>query len=287
MRLHRHEGIASFLRYAREYLERNEALNNLILGLATRIKNDPTYHEEVYLATITDHGEIVLAALMTVPYKLLVYGESSISKEISEILVEDLLKGGYQIPGVLGPREVAKQVGERWAKHIPSEVELRMPMGVYELREVNQVVIGEGTLRLAGEDDLHLVAEGILALSQETDPDQELDLERCYHVARAGFQRNSIYVWEHLGQAVSMATKARPTLKGVSVNMVYTPENFRRKGYATSCVASLSQLLLDEGYEFCSLFTNLNNPTSNSIYQKIGYKPVGYFYDYAIRPKES
>mgnify|MGYP001009847557 CR=1 FL=1 len=56
MRLHRHEGIASFLRYAREYLERNEALNNLILGLATRIKNDPTYHEEVYLATITDHG---------------------------------------------------------------------------------------------------------------------------------------------------------------------------------------------------------------------------------------
>lgn len=287
MRLRRHGEIASFLDDAQEYLERNESLNNLILGLAARIKNDPTYYEEVYLATITDRGQIVLAALMTVPYKLLVYGESTISEKVSEVLVEDLVKEGYQIPGVLGPKDLAKQVSKVWAKHVPSEVELKMPMGVYELRAVNQAVLGEGTLRLAGEDDLHLVAEGILALSQETDPDQKLDLEQCYHVARAGFQRNFIYVWEHLGQAVSMATKARPTLKGVSVNMVYTPENFRRKGYATSCVASLSQLLLDEGYEFCSLFTNLNNPTSNSIYQRIGYKLVGYFDDYAIRPKES
>jgi predicted GNAT family acetyltransferase len=32
--------------------------------------------------------------------------------------------------------------------------------------------------------------------------------------------------------------------------------------------------LLDQGKQFTSLFTDLSNPTSNSIYQKIGYQPV-------------
>lgn len=58
------------------------------------------------------------------------------------------------------------------------------------------------------------------------------------------------------------------------VNAVYTPPHYRGKGYATSCVASLSQHLLNSGYKFCSLFTDLANPVSNSIYMKIGYRPV-------------
>jgi hypothetical protein len=33
-------------------------------------------------------------------------------------------------------------------------------------------------------------------------------------------------------------------------------------------------------WQFCPLFTDLANPTSNSIYRKIGYKPVGDFHDY-------
>jgi hypothetical protein len=58
------------------------------------------------------------------------------------------------------------------------------------------------------------------------------------------------------------------------VNFVYTPPEFRGRGYASNLVAHLSQELLDEGRKFCFLFTDLANPVSNSIYQKIGYRPV-------------
>ena len=68
-----------------------------------------------------------------------------------------------------------------------------------------------------------------------------------------------------------MAATARPTRRGVGVNLVYTPPPLRGKGYASSCVAALSQLQLDSGYQFCVLYTDLANPTSNSIYHKIGY----------------
>ncbi|MFX0084189.1 MAG: GNAT family N-acetyltransferase [Candidatus Hodarchaeota archaeon] len=58
------------------------------------------------------------------------------------------------------------------------------------------------------------------------------------------------------------------------MNYVYTPPNFRRKGYATELVAKLIQTILNEGNKYCFLFTDLENPTSNKIYQTIGYKPV-------------
>ena len=52
------------------------------------------------------------------------------------------------------------------------------------------------------------------------------------------------------------------------------PPERRRHGYASACVAALSERLLSEGRRFCFLYTDLANPTSNAIYQKIGYQPV-------------
>jgi predicted GNAT family acetyltransferase len=75
-------------------------------------------------------------------------------------------------------------------------------------------------------------------------------------------------------EPISMAREAGKTPNGVFVNFVYTPIPLRRKGYATECVAKLSNHLLKAGNKYCFLFTDLSNQTSNNIYQKIGYKPV-------------
>ena len=54
----------------------------------------------------------------------------------------------------------------------------------------------------------------------------------------------------------------------------YCPAQFRNRGYATALVAAVTQLQLDRGKRFCALYTDLANPVSNSIYQKIGYSPL-------------
>ena len=91
-------------------------------------------------------------------------------------------------------------------------------------------------------------------------------------------QDGDIYLWATeataYSQPVSMAMKTRPTRCGISVTLVYTPPEMRRRGYASACVAELSRMLLDEGWEYCSLYTDLANPTSNHIYAEIGYGPV-------------
>ena len=81
-----------------------------------------------------------------------------------------------------------------------------------------------------------------------------------------------------------MANYTESTPNGIGINLVYTPPEFRRHGYASACVAALSQYLLNQEHRYCFLFTDLTNPTSNRIYQTLGYQPVGdlrnYWFDY-------
>ena len=92
--------------------------------------------------------------------------------------------------------------------------------------------------------------------------------------ARLGGGTDSgLYLWDD-GRPVSLAGYSGPTPHGIRVGPVYTPPAQRGNGYASACVAALSQLLLDGGRAHCFLFTDLGNPTSNHIYQAIGYWPV-------------
>ncbi|MCL1830306.1 MAG: GNAT family N-acetyltransferase, partial [Oscillospiraceae bacterium] len=73
---------------------------------------------------------------------------------------------------------------------------------------------------------------------------------------------------------VSMVKMDRSMQTVCGVSYVYTPEYLRKKGYATSCVAAVSQMILERGFTSCVLYTDIANPISNSIYQKIGYVPI-------------
>jgi uncharacterized protein len=72
---------------------------------------------------------------------------------------------------------------------------------------------------------------------------------------------------------VAMACNVGTTERVARVGYVYTPPALRGRGYASACTAALTQRLIEEG-RTCFLFTDLANPTSNKIYQAIGYHPV-------------
>ena len=68
---------------------------------------------------------------------------------------------------------------------------------------------------------------------------------------------------------------ASPANGGVTrISGVWTPPELRGHGYASGVVAALSTARLDAG-EACMLYTDLANPTSNAIYQAMGYRRVG------------
>ncbi len=100
-------------------------------------------------------------------------------------------------------------------------------------------------------------------------PPHNLVLSTC------GEEANEAEQEEAAKQTVSSLVERQVALPGViGPTAVYTPPAYRRQGYATTCVADLSQLLLDEGWKFCGLHSDLANPTTNHIYPRIGYYPV-------------
>ena len=122
-------------------------------------------------------------------------------------------------------------------------------------------------------DDHPLTARWSSAYSEEIFG-ESVDFDRTKSWVEQAIKNQRLHIWDNAGP-VSIVTLGRPTKNGVAIHGVYTPPEHRNKGYATSCVWSLTKKLLAERYSFCCLYTDLSNPTSNSIYAKIGYVPVG------------
>src|SRR5262249_39695999 len=111
-------------------------------------------------------------------------------------------------------------------------------------------------------------AEALDGMSRE-DAERDVDF-RLNRDSNLGGLR----LWWDGSKPVSFAGYGGLTPHGIRIGPVYTPPELRGRGYASACVAALSQEMLDRGRTFCSLFTDLSNPTSNHIYQAIGYEPV-------------
>jgi predicted GNAT family acetyltransferase len=211
--------------------------------------------------------------------KLVVYSDRPNCDGAFEKLAQNLFADQWNVPGVLGPSLVAEKFAGAWTKVAGVGCKQGMQRRAFELRKVIHPESTSGALRLATEADVELVAPWIFAFTQEALPGG--DMAEARKSAMSKITERDIYLWED-GQPVGMAGKARPTSNGIAVNLVYTPPAMRKRGYASACVAALSLMLLDAGWKFCCLFTDLSNPTSNHIYQQIGYTPVGDFNEYVF-----
>jgi hypothetical protein len=270
----------AFLERTREQLESNEAANSLMLGICGQLLRDPQrYASPPCLKTVEDEGGLVLAAVMTSPYKLIAYGHHGDLAGGSEKLVEDLVSGGWQVPGVLGPSAIARCIVEMWKEATGLFFGLELRQAVHELREVRNPVPDRGRLRVASVEEGGLVGRWNHGFKVEIlgESDHEEALREAERLIEAG----NIYLWEDPAP-VSMAMPTRPTRNGISVSLVYTPPEFRGRGYATACVGELSRLLLSVGWTYCALFANLENAAANRVYRKVGYEPICDFDEYVF-----
>jgi uncharacterized protein len=271
MKVRHYDSVGEFYERVEGYLVAHEAHHNLMLGiLATLRDHRDRYPHPPLLATVEAERELVVAALRTPPHNLVV--SRAVSLEAIQALVSDLHQRQEALPGVVGPALEAEAFAQGWQALTGQRYHKKMALRIYQLEEVNPVTGVSGYLRAATPADRDLVirwrrAFMEQALGESAGEDEERAVD---HLLRVG----GLYLWEDENGPVSMAFAGRPTPNGKAVNLVYTPPGLRRRGYASACVEGVSQAVLDEGRRYCFLFTDLANPTSNHIYQEIGYRPV-------------
>ncbi|GGJ98071.1 N-acetyltransferase [Streptomyces camponoticapitis] len=130
-----------------------------------------------------------------------------------------------------------------------------------------------GRARLATAEDLPLLAEWMSAFA--TDTGQAVRADEDY--TRATAERIAVgrlWLWDVAGAPVAMAS-VTPTVAGQArVSPVYTPLRLRGRGYGGAVTAAVSRAARDAGAEQVLLYTDLANPTSNALYQRLGYRPL-------------
>ncbi|MFX1470151.1 MAG: GNAT family N-acetyltransferase [Promethearchaeota archaeon] len=267
--------IPEFYNLVLDFLLEKEAENNLLFSILSTLKINPKRYgeENPILITVNQDDEIKLVSLRTPPYNQII----SYTRELNpiDLLVNKLLQRNIEIPGVIGFKEGVERFIYLWCKNKNLKSQLVRNERVYKLGKVVKEILGSKVFIVGSEKNQAVILDWAKKFVYEALPETEESLlNRALEAIKEDIKNKKIFLLKDNDKIVSMARKAGKTPNGNLVNLVYTPPELRRRGYATECVAKLSKYLLKEGNKFCFLLTDLINPISNNIYQKIGYRPV-------------
>lgn len=267
---------ASLFRVAEEFLLQHEAEHNLILGLLAGIISGAVTTDHPWFFEIKEDLEVVGYGIRTHASKGLVL--SNLPMEASQFLATAVFEKDLRPREVTGPRMAASAFARTWQSEANVSFSVLMEQGVYRADKIDVAFCAKenGSLMVATAADLEVAGQFCLAFLKDCFPFREDHATEAERLCKTHVDRGTLHFWKNSqGEVVSMAASIRGSKNAGCLSLVYTPPQWRGKGYASAVTAALSAKIMKDGKKFCTLFTDLANPTSNSIYQKIGYQKIG------------
>ncbi|MET7981407.1 MULTISPECIES: GNAT family N-acetyltransferase [unclassified Streptomyces] len=269
----------AFLARAGDFLRSRPARHTVALTVteALRRRGMRQYGESApVFGTLERDGAVRAAFFRTPPYRLNV---TSLDERGAEGLAALLVDAGIEVPGISADQDTAEGFAAIWGRRTGARAELLRSERLYRL---GGLTVPEpappGRPRIADEGDRDLLARWYtefaesIAEGAHRDPGAWADDRISY---------GGITLWEAPdGTPVAMAGVTPPVAGQLRVAPVYTPANLRGRGYAGAVTAEVSRAATATGVQEVLLFTDLANPTSNGLYQRIGYRPVAGFATY-------
>jgi GNAT superfamily N-acetyltransferase len=249
------------------------AEGELTFGILRRLVDEPDAYGEV-VTILLGLGTDAPAALVTMTgeHPALVVGFVEDPADVGFAdLVRAMLAAGRRPAFVNGARRWSEPFAQAWADVAGPELRVARELRAFELRAVRPPRLPDGRFREATGADAPLLERWLVAFGE--DIGEPITPEDAAHFVARTLAAHDLAVWEQGGRPVSLAVVGRRTPWSSSIGPVYTPPELRGRGFASAAVAALSQRELDAGRRWCSLFTDLANPTSNHIYTDLGYEP--------------
>ena len=253
--------LGEFRRLIEPFVVAHEAEHGLIYGIA----GTSAPPADAYCAAVVEGDVVVAAAVRTI-------AKMALSREDAPGAVALIARDAIHDPGLhglLGPAEslraFADADGRQWHDGRGSTI--------YDCRSVVEPPPGVGIRRVAGRADRALVARWVDAFMDEAFPDGTAHTDGEAAADRY-IANGTMHLWTVDDAPVACAAALGPTPNAIRIGGVYTPPENRCRGYASALVADLTRDQLDRGRAFVYLYADRTNPTSNSIYQKIGYRRV-------------
>jgi predicted GNAT family acetyltransferase len=209
-------------------------------------------------------GTVAGPCLQTPPFPLLITEAPDVAG------LADLL-AGRPLPGVNALARDAEVFAARWQQLTGATAVLGRRSRLYRLDVLTPPAPpAPGSARPADAADRDLLIRWMTGFHRDVGE----GMRAVVDAVDEKLAYRGLTLWEVDGLPVSMAGASRPEAGMVRVLAVYTPPEHRGRGYAGAVTSVVSQAALDAGAADVVLFTDLANPTSNALYQRLGYRPV-------------
>ncbi|MGW0704669.1 GNAT family N-acetyltransferase [Streptomyces sp. NPDC002643] len=281
---HLTDDLDTFLTRTRDFLRSRPALHNTPLTTAEtlRTRGMKAFGEGDSLLGWLERGGEVTAVFYSLPSRVL--SLTSLSVEEADSLAAHLDGLGHTFPGVGGERDTALAFAEAWRKHTGATPTLRQPYHLYRLGTLTPPEpFPEGRGRLAGARDreqlFRFLGEFLTAVGEAPG---FVDADTW---AGSRFAEKHFTFWETPdGTPVSLAGSTSMIGGMVRVDPVYTPVHLRGRGYAGAVSAEVTRAALEAGATDVVLYADPANPTSNALYQRLGYELLAHWSAYDFTP---
>jgi uncharacterized protein len=205
------------------------------------------------------------------------YGWLWISIEVTDrkVRLEELVSQleGVSLPGITSDPDTAELFADIFGERYSGYFNNYMTMEAYHCPKVIKPSKLPGKLLKETEQNIDTIA-AYLAGFMEDAFTVSVEPETQIGNAKSMIEAGGLYLWMVDGQPVSMANIAHRSPRHARINAVFTPQQHRKKGYASALVAEICSLL--EGEKLVPmLYADVKNPTSNKIYQNIGFLKKG------------
>lgn len=213
-------------------------------------------------------GDVAASAFHTPPYPLLLSGVPA----AADPLAGQLAALPWRLPGVNAEADLATAFAAAWRDLTGAQSSVHRRSRLFRLGQLDGPrPMPPGAARIAGETDRRLLMTWLSDFAAEMN-----DLAGDAGDAAADrLSYGGLMLWAVDGIPVAMAGRTRPGAGVVRVGPVFTPRDQRRHGYGGAVTAAVSRAALEAGARAVVLFTDLANPTSNALYPRLGYRPVG------------
>ncbi|HHV10645.1 MAG TPA: GNAT family N-acetyltransferase [Clostridiales bacterium] len=275
-------GAKEFLESYEDIMLQQEAVSQLVLYLAYREVDGEKAGDGTFGA-VMEGDTILLLFCNVIPHDLTIHTVlQEKGPEAAAVLADYILEQQVKIQGILGRKDVCQGFINQYQKTTEGIFIEKLASDIMELRLLNEIWPSEGIQRKAHTDEVKMIADWMIEFQMET-LTSELDYEAALAKAEEAVASGDVYVFEAEDQkVVTMAVTTRRLPHGIAIDYVYTPEEYRGKGYAATNMYYLSKSLLAEGYQFCTLFVDKDNLLSHRAYEKVGYNVAGESYGYEL-----
>ena len=272
MRIHSTGDVDEYAAAALSFLEEEPSARNVLLSIIVALRDAPdTYPAPVSFWWVTNSGDVVGAASWTPPFPLLVSAmPDGAAPGLAAAMIRRAATLGIRPPGVNGPLGSARAVARAWTDAGGGAVERERLMLLHELRELVDVPTPPGSRRLAQPSDVALVAEWLGAFAAEV-----AIVAGPTSVAERMVASGHADLWIDGGARVCLV--GHRVASGVlRVGPVYTPPEHRNRGYGRRLTYEVTATgMARPDVHQSMLYTDADNPVSNSIYRQAGYEVRG------------